>query len=43
MYLSVIPSKINAEIKAGLKKDMEITIPGIKITYKDDVAMRAAK
>lgn len=32
MYLSVIPSKINAEIKAGLKKDMEITIPGIKIT-----------
>jgi hypothetical protein len=42
-YLTVIPSMINAEVKAGLKNKMEIKIPGLEITYKEDVAMRAAK
>lgn len=42
-YLSVVPSKVNTFVKANLKLDKEVEIPGIKITYKEDVAMRAAK
>jgi hypothetical protein len=42
-YLTVAPSKINTFIKANLKLDKEIKIPGIEITYSEDVAMRAAK
>jgi hypothetical protein len=42
-YLSVVPSKVNSFIKANLKLNKEIEIPGLTITYTEDVAMRAAK
>jgi hypothetical protein len=42
-YLAVRPSLINKAIKDGLKSGKELQIPGLKIVYKDDVSMRAAK